>query len=144
MAIGAIDRPYSRALHPLHAVLLASAFALFLAALISDLAYATTYQIQWKNFASWLIAGALVFGGVCVAWAVIDLLRADVRRKRRWVIYFLLVAAMWVLGFVDALVHAEDAWSGMPGGAILSGIVVMLALAAIWTGFSSYRATGGR
>ena len=39
-------------------MLLGSTIALFLGALLSDLAYYRSYQVQWINFASWLIAGA--------------------------------------------------------------------------------------
>jgi uncharacterized membrane protein len=60
-------------------VLLAGMLPLFLGALFSDIAYAQSYQIQWKNFASWLIPGALVFGGFALLWAIIDLLRAERR-----------------------------------------------------------------
>ena len=55
-----------RAIHPLHAFLLAGAVPLFLGALLSDITYARSYQIQWSNFASWLIAGALVFAGFAI------------------------------------------------------------------------------
>ena len=51
---------YPRALHPLHAILLAFPLPLFLGALLSDLAYSSTYEVQWTNFASWLIAGAML------------------------------------------------------------------------------------
>jgi len=64
-------------IHPVHAFLLAASVPLFLGGLFSDLAYSSSYEIQWTNFASWLIAGALVFAGLALAWAFIDLLRAD-------------------------------------------------------------------
>lgn len=65
MAVTA-ERTYPRALHPLHAVLLAGTIPLFLGALLCDLAYAASYEIQWSNFASWLIVGGLVFGGLAL------------------------------------------------------------------------------
>ncbi len=71
--------------------------------------------MQWKNFASWLIVGGLVFGGFALLWALIELFRAD-QRGRRPTIYFLLLLATWVLGFINALVHAKDAWASMPDG----------------------------
>ena len=49
---------YSQPIHPVHAVLASSALPLFLGALLSDWAYSSSYEIQWTNFASWLIAGA--------------------------------------------------------------------------------------
>jgi uncharacterized membrane protein len=120
-------------------VLLAGMLPLFLGALFSDIAYAQSYQNQWKNFASWLIPGALVFGGFALLWAIIDLLRAD-RRGEPAVPYALVLLTTWVLGFVNAFIHAKDAWASMPAGLILSIIVAALAMAAIWLGFSTLRA----
>lgn len=131
------------ALHPVHAALLAGAVPLFLGALLSDLAYASSYHPQWANFASWLIAGALVFSGFALLWALIDLLRADRRGGRPW-LYTGLLLATWLLGLYSAFVHAKDAWGAMPEGLILSVIVTLLALAATWVGFSSLRAGAAR
>jgi uncharacterized membrane protein len=48
-------RPF---LHPLHGLLLAFPVALFTFALLTDIAYLQTAEIQWSNFSSWLIVGA--------------------------------------------------------------------------------------
>src|SRR5690606_39235984 len=40
-----------RPLHPLHAILLAFPLPLFLGALLSDVAYRATFEVQWINFA---------------------------------------------------------------------------------------------
>lgn len=125
-------------LHVLRAVLLAATVPLFLGVLLSDIAYSTSYELQWKNFASWLIVEGLVFGGVALLWALIDLLRAS-QREPRQARYIFLLLTMWVLGFIDALVHAKDAWASMPAGLILSAIVAVLAIAATWSGFPSPR-----
>jgi uncharacterized membrane protein len=37
-----------------------------------------------------------------------------------------------MLGFVNALVHAKDAWATMPSGLILSLLVFLLAFVAAW------------
>ena len=126
-------------LHPIHLLLTAAMAPLFLAALLSDLGYAQSYQPQWSNFASWLIAGALVFGGCALLAALIALLR---RRTGRRALYFLLLLATWGLGFVDALVHAKDAWAMMPEAVLLSAIVAALALLATAVAFAGAR--GGR
>lgn len=128
-------------LHPVHAFLLAASVPLFLGALLSDIAYASTYQVQWTNFASWLIAGGLLFGGLALLSALVGLLRAE-HRARRYALYCGLVLATWVLGFVNALVHAKDAWAVMPEGLVLSVVVAALACAAAWLGFAGYRARG--
>ena len=123
-------------LHPLHAILLAFPFPLFLSALLSDLAYGVTFEVQWANFSSWLIAGGLFVGGFDVLWALINLFRSGTARA---ILYFIVLLAMWVLGFVNALVHAKDAWATMPAGLYLSAVVALLALVAAWTGYSGFR-----
>ncbi len=132
------DRAYVRPIHPLHAVLLAGAVPLFLGALLSDWAYSASYQIQWKNFASWLIVGGLVFAGFALLAALIGLIRG--RRSRSSIAYVLILLAAFLLGFIDALVHAKDAWATMPEGLVLSAIVTLLILVATWLGFSTLRA----
>lgn len=138
MAATTIDRS-RQVLHPVHTTLVASILPLFLGALLSDLAYGSTFQVQWKNFASWLIVGGLVFAGLALLWAVVDALRRDARvGPRRWLYPFLLLAT-FAIGFVNALVHAKDAWSSMPAGPVLSFIALALALAAIWSALSGRR-----
>ncbi|MGY2275304.1 MULTISPECIES: DUF2231 domain-containing protein [Pseudomonas] len=118
---------------PLHATLLAGTVPLFLGALLSDIAYTQTYQIQWANFSAWLIAGALVFAGFAFLFALVNLLRAE-RKAGQPTRYVLLLLATWILGLVNAFQHAKDAYASMPGGLILSAIVLLLTLAATWTG----------
>ncbi|MGE1156407.1 MULTISPECIES: DUF2231 domain-containing protein [Pseudomonas] len=118
---------------PLHATLLAGTVPLFLGALISDIAYTQTFQIQWANFASWLIAGALVFCGFALLFALVNLVRAE-RKSGQPVVYFLLLLATWILGLVNAFQHAKDAYAAMPTGLVLSVVVTLLTLAATWTG----------
>lgn len=120
-------------------MLLASVLPLLLGALLSDWAYAKSFQVQWINFAAWLIVGALVFTGFALLWAVIDAFRSDAPRGPGKWIFVGLLAATLVLGLVNALVHAKDGWATMPGGLILSVIVLLLALVAIWAGFSGPR-----
>ena len=128
-------------LHPAHAFLLAASVPLFVGAALSDYAYASSYQIQWINFASWLNAGGLVFGTAALVCALVELFRAE-RRGGRPAIGVVLLLAMCVLGFIAALVHARDAWASMPTALVLSVIVAALACAATWIGFSSLRAGG--
>lgn len=130
-------------LNPLHALLLAGSLPLFLGALLSDIAYYNSYHIQWSNFASWLIAGALVFSGLALLCALIGLFRSD-RRQGGALVYFLLLLGGWILGFINALIHAKDAWAIMPTALVLSVIVTVLILAATWIGFFSLRAGGAQ
>jgi uncharacterized membrane protein len=124
--------------HPLYGFLIAAACPLFLGALLSDLAYGATAEIQWSNFAAWLIAGAMVFTGFALLWAFVALLR--LRTPRGWpLLSFLLLLAAFALGFIDSLVHARDAWGVMPGAPIFSAIVTAFALLAAGVGFWNLR-----
>ncbi len=128
----------SRPLHPLHAILLAFPFPLFLGALLSDFAYRASFHVQWANFSSWLIAGGLFFGAFAVLWALVNLFRRGSASRGRLILYLVLLLAMWALGFVNALVHAKDAFAVMPEGLYLSAVVSVLALAAAWVGYSGF------
>ncbi|MGF7153503.1 DUF2231 domain-containing protein [Novosphingobium gossypii] len=124
------------ALHPFHAILLAFPVALFPAALLADIAYLNSSEMQWSNFAAWLIAGALVFTGLAMAWALIGMLVS--RGGRRWLCAIL--ALVFVIGLVNAFQHSHDGWSSVgTTGLALSVISTVLALAAGWIGYGVSR-----
>ncbi|MEW7849889.1 DUF2231 domain-containing protein [Massilia aurea] len=116
---------YTRPPGVLHTILLAGSVSLFLGALLSDIAYYNTHQIQWSNFASWLNAGALLFAGLALVFALVNLVRAKPKAGRP-LTYFLLLLVTWVIGLVNAFQHAKDAWAVMPTGLVLSAVVFIL------------------
>ncbi|WP_083329786.1 hypothetical protein J3Q00_06190 [Pseudomonas sp. D2-3] len=128
---------------PLHAMLLAGTVPLFLGALLSDIAYQNSFQIQWANFAAWLIAGGLLFAGLALLFALANLIGAE-RKAGRPLLYFLLLLVTWVLGLINAFEHAKDAWAMMPTGLVLSAIVAVLAVITAWLGLSNLRSGGAR
>ncbi|ONG51076.1 hypothetical protein BKE38_16700 [Pseudoroseomonas deserti] len=123
-------------LHPLHAILLGFPSSLFAGALLSDLAYQATFQVQWANFSAWLIAGGLLVGAFVLLWALVGFVRSPAMRRGRAALYLAAIAAMWALGFINALVHAKDAFATMPEGLYLSAGTALLALFAAWIGYS--------
>lgn len=119
-------------LTPGAALLLGMVAALFLGALLSDVAYSQTYEVQWANFASWLIAGGLLLGGILVAVATVNFFRrSDGTRPG---LMLALVGLMWIIGLFNAFVHSHDGWAMMPTGLILSVIVALIAFAAAVVG----------
>jgi uncharacterized membrane protein len=126
-------------LHPLHAILLSFPIALFVAALLSDITYLNTAEIQWSNLSQWAIAGALLFGAPVVVWAVFGWLRSrNSLGYRRSTIYLGAVAAMWLLGLINAFKHSQDVWSSVGvTGVVLSLLCAALALLAGWIGHST-------
>lgn len=133
------DRPHYAAVHPLHAFFAAGMVPPFLGALLTDWTYSNAYHIQWSNFSSWLIVGAMVLCGITLVFSIVDLVR---RRGGRATLHFLVVLATFVVGFINALVHGQDAWAIMPEAPILSLITFLLAAIAAWTAFAG-RSFGG-
>jgi uncharacterized membrane protein len=121
----------------MHAVFALSSVPLFVGALLSDWAYSSSQQVQWLNFAAWLIAGGLLIAGLALLWGAIDVLRSAARRDRRGLIYLGLLLATVAVGFINALVHAKDGWAAMPTGLMLSAAVVVLAATASAVGLAS-------
>ncbi len=120
--------------HPFLRLLCAFPVAGFPAALAADVAYATSANIMWADFADWLLAGALVMG-VLAAIVGLVVLIADRRlpstRPRAAIV--VASAVVLALGFVDNLVHSRDAWTSVvPLGLVLSGATTIVMLVTLW------------
>ena len=116
-----------------------SAFPLLLGALLSDWAYSVSYEVQWINFASWLIAGALLFlGAALLVTFVRAMLVVATLRRPVWVLFGLILIT-FVVGFINALVHAKDAGATMPDGLLLSVVVFILVVLSMGYGFAEPR-----
>lgn len=139
----AVARHSGTALHPLHAFFLAGMVPLFTGVLLNDYAYWSSYELQWKNFASWMLIGALVFNSLAMLGSILSLVRAD-KRMGTPMAYFLLLLVTFVLGILNSFIHAKDVWASMPTGLILSVITVILACIATWIGLTSWRIGGAR
>lgn len=125
----------------MHALLLAFPVALFSSALLSDIVYLKSAEMQWSNFSAWLIVGALVFGAPVLLWAALSLYRhrRDPARNRA-LVYFALVLVMWIAGLINAFKHSQDAWSSVgTAGILLSIVSTLAALAAGWTLYNGGR-----
>jgi uncharacterized membrane protein len=137
--VSIVDRARTGGAYLFHAAVLAGMLTLFLATLLADVAYWRSYEIQWANFASWLLVGAMVLASIAVVCEIFALVRGG-----RGLIHLVLLVATWVVGFLDALHHARDAWAIMPTALLLSVIAVVLALASSWIGFAGLRTGGAR
>ena len=125
-----LERPRAHAFHPVHLLLLGGSLALLLGALLGDIAYARSYQIQWINFAAWLNAGGLVLSTAAFVCALFGL--APSRRTRASLLHAALVLAAWIVALLAALTHARDAWDAMPVSLVLSALALLLLIAGTW------------
>ena len=123
--------------NPLHAILLAFPVALYPSALLADIAYLRTYLIQWSNFAQWLIAGADLFAGLVLAWAVLGVFFGRARHVQgRGLLYLAILVIMFVAGVINAFQHSKDAWHSVGTlGLVLSIACTALALAAAFVAY---------
>ena len=120
--------------NPIHAILLAFPVALYPAALLSDITYLNTAVIQWTNFSSWLIAGADVFSGLVLAWALVSQFLGRTR-QRGWA-YVIVVALMFIAGVLNAFQHARDGWHSVGTfGLVLSILCTILAFVAAFLAY---------
>lgn len=118
---------------PLRSILMAFPIALFTGAVVTDIAYLNTAQMQWSNFSAWMIAGGVAFGGVVSVWALVDALRARPEGRVGGLVGFALVAVMTLLGLINAIHHSRDAWSSVGVlGLTLSIVTAALALVFGW------------
>jgi uncharacterized membrane protein (UPF0136 family) len=126
-------------LHPFHAAVLGGLWPLFLGTLLSDYAYWSSHEIQWANFAAWLLAGAMVVTTLALVGGLIGLARGS-----RAFFHVAALVVTWCVGLLGSLHHARDAWAIMPAALVWSAAALFFALLATWAGFSSLRDGGAR
>jgi uncharacterized membrane protein len=134
--VASLAAPHSAHAHPIHGVLSAFPLAFFVGALVTDVIYANTADMQWANFSVWLITFGLFMGVLAAVAGVVDAIAFSRQRRRRPLWHSLGTGAMMALALVNAFVHSRDAWTSVvPTGLALSAIVAVLAVATSWQGF---------
>jgi len=132
-------------LHPVHAMLSAFPLAFFPAALVTDIAYANTANMQWANFSVWLIAGGAAMGIVAALAGIVDAVVSRKRRRgRSSSLHTILMIVTLVVAIVNGFIHSRDAWTSVvPTGLILSAVTTILVLVASWLGYSAAQSDSG-
>ena len=88
----------------------------------------------------WLIMAGLICAGFTMLWAFAAFIRAE--NRARHIVYLLLILAAFILGFINELIHAKDAWASMPDALIVSGIAAVVVVVATGLGLSSWPRAG--
>lgn len=124
--------------HPLHPMLVPFPIVGFMGALVTDIVYWRTAEMQWSNFSAWLITGGLVMGALAAATGMIDYLGdKKVRAARPATPHMLLNIIAYVIELFNIFVHSRDAYASVvPTGLVLSAITVLLLLVSAWLGGS--------
>lgn len=121
-------------------LLVSAPVALFTGAVVTDVTYLRTAEIQWTNFSAWLIVVGLVFGGLATAWALVEAVFAG--RSRVPLLRFGypgLWAVAWLIGLLNAFKHSQDGWSSVGAfGLILSILCALLSLIAGFLAFAGW------
>lgn len=111
--------------YPIQALFVPFPCVCFFLALLTDIAFWSTSNLMWQNFSAWLLLAGLVFGGLSIPAALIDLLRPSTRLLRAGILASITFVAALGLAFVNSLVHASDGWTAVvPYGLLLSGVTV--------------------
>ena len=134
------DNPRSTASvfgHPLHPMLVPVPIVCFVGTLATDLAYWRTANMMWADMSAWLLTVGLLVSVLVVLAGLIDFLGdRRIRRLRTAWIHGLGNAVALVLSILNALVHSRDAYTSVvPGGLILSALVVLILLVTGWNGW---------
>ena len=106
--------------------------ACFTLTLFTDVAYVRSGMLLWQDFSAWLLFAGLVFGGLGILAAIVDLITHGLMLRGGWMLAggSILVLA---LALLNSLVHAGDGWTAVvPYGLILSALVVLVIAATYW------------
>lgn len=118
---------------PLYPVFLQFPVVCFTLALLTDATYWYTEYLMWQNFSSWLLLAGNASAAVTAVVAIIDYFLGNVDARFSWplIVGGILV---FVLSFLNSLVHAGDGWTAVvPWGLSLSiaTVVVMIVTALV-------------
>lgn len=116
---------------PLHVLLSPYATTCFVGALLTDITYSRTANMQWSNFSAWLLFAGLVFSGFSLLFAIIGHFtrRRDVGGVNPGIgaAHGIISVSIFIVQLFNSFIHAHDAWTSVvPTGLTLSVIAVIL------------------
>jgi uncharacterized membrane protein len=122
--------------HPLHPMLVAFPIAFLVGALASDLAFWSSGDLFWARASLWLLGAGLVMGSLAAIAGLVDFLSIRAARVGAvgWV-HFIGNAAAMLLALWNLLQRVNGGPTAiLPGGVILSALVVVIFLVTGWLG----------
>lgn len=135
---------------PLYRTIFPVPIVCFLAALVSDIGYASSADLLYLHCSEWLIAAGLAVGALAAVVLLVVVIANSALRTRPGWIHLVLFYLTLAVEFVNSLEHTIDGWTAVVwNGMILSVIGAILGLAAAatlrsaplaWTGHREVRA----
>jgi uncharacterized membrane protein len=118
-----------------HPHLIAGGATLLIGALVTDIFYSQTANMQWANFSVWLITAGLILALLAGVALLLDLALGRAGRVS-WVHLGALAGAA-LLSLLNVFIHSRDAWTSVvPQGLILSVVVAVCLTIIGWRGWS--------
>jgi uncharacterized membrane protein len=106
----------------------------FLAALASDIGYASSADLMYLHFSEWLIAAGLAVGALAALVLLVVFIASPTVRTRPGAIHFVLFYVLLAVELVNAFEHTIDGWTAVVWtGMVLSVLGAVLALLAAAT-----------
>lgn len=123
--------------HPIHPMLVPFPIVCYVGALVCDIVYAATAEMQWTNFAAWLLAIGVLFTILAAIAGGIDfLVERRIRQFGAAWIHMVGNVVVLILAIFNSFVHSHDAWTSVvPTGLVLSVITVLILLVTGWNGW---------
>ena len=139
MADGHIDAIPSKAAiagHPIHPMLVPFPIASLVGALVVDIVFWSTGDPFWARAGVWLLLAGVITGAVAAVFGLADFL-AHARVRSLWAAWAHLIgnaAALLLAVWNIALRWGEPTAGVLPGGVVLSALVVLILLFTGWLG----------
>ena len=121
--------------HPLHPLLVPIPIALFVAALVTDLAFIVDGSNGWAIASRWLLAGGLAGGAVAALSGFIDFIgNARIREIRDAWLHLFANLAVVVIEAVNLVLRLPDPAVAASYGVLLSAAAVLVLVFSGWKG----------
>jgi uncharacterized membrane protein len=123
--------------HPINAMLVQFPIVCFVGAFVTDIVYWRSMSFIWETFSVWLLTAGLVGAGLAGIVGLVDFVaNRRIRQLRSAWILALGNALVMALSLINVLVHSRDGYTAVvPTGVILSGVVVLIMMITMITGW---------
>jgi uncharacterized membrane protein len=118
----------------LYRFLVPVALTCFVAAVLTDWAYARSATVEYSNASAWLLLFGLFAAGMTTGLLALSFMGGWLDRSRLWLSFGLFFAG-FVVETINMMIHNRDGWTTVvPTGMTLSVIGAAIFLLGAWAG----------